>query len=295
MAEASERGRDLGQFRYDLGQFWPAVRRAQVRLQELLSPMILAELFAILNVGFLAFDIYLAHSVNQFRSRAEYIPLFFSAIAPLLLVFALVARRRSPAAWKFVGHLVGWGAVLMGLSGMILHLQSQFFYERTLRSLTYSAPFAAPLAYTGLGFLIILNRMVDAETLEWAQWVLLLTLGGFVGNFIFSVTDHAQNGFFRPLEWVPVAASAIAVGVLAVPLIMQVSRRYIRLCGAILLLQGAVGVWGFAVHAAANLRGPSIHAFNNFIYGAPPLAPLLFPNLTLLGLIALRQLASRSV
>jgi len=53
-------------------------------------------------------------------------------------------------------------------------------------------------------------------------------------------------------------------------------------------------VWGFAVHAAANFRGPSIHAFDNFIYGAPPLAPLLFPNLMLLGLIALRQLASRS-
>lgn len=282
MAEASKRSHDLRQFCHDPGQFLWA------------SPMILAELFAILNVGFLTFDIYLAHSVNQFRNRAEYVPLFFSAIAPLLLIFALTARHRSPSAWKFLGYLVGWLALLIGLSGMILHLQSHFFYERTLRSLTYSAPFAAPLAYTGLGFLVILNRMVGADTLEWAQWVLLLALGGFVGNFVFSVTDHAQNGFFRPLEWVPVAASAIAVGFLAVPLLMRVSRRYIHLCGAILLLEGGVGVWGFAVHAAANLRGPSIHAFDNFIYGAPPLAPLLFPNLTLLGLIALRQLASRS-
>ncbi len=31
-------------------------------------PQIWVELFAILNVGFLTFDIYLAHSVNQFRS-----------------------------------------------------------------------------------------------------------------------------------------------------------------------------------------------------------------------------------
>jgi len=291
MAEASDRS-------YDLGQVWPAVRRAQAHFHqyfhELTRPMILVELFAILNVGFLTFDIYLAHSVNQFRNRAEYFPLFFSSIAPLLLIFALVARHRSPAAWKYLGYFVGWIAVLTGLTGVIFHLQSHFFYERTLRSLTYSAPFAAPLAYTGLGFLILLNRMVDAETLEWAHWVLLLALGGFVGNFIFSVTDHAQNGFFRPLEWVPVVASAIAVGFLAVPLLMRVSRRYIRLCGAILLLEGAVGVWGFAVHSAANLRGPSIHAFDNFIYGAPPLAPLLFPNLTLLALTALRQLAPRS-
>ena len=51
--------------------------------------------------------------------------------------------------------------MLVGLSGVIFHLESRFFYERTLRSLTYSAPFAAPLAYTGLGFLLIMNRMVE--------------------------------------------------------------------------------------------------------------------------------------
>jgi hypothetical protein len=44
------------------------------------------------------------------------------------------------------------------------------------------------------------------------------------------------------------------------------------------------------LHAIGNLRGPSVHAFDNFIYGAPPLAPLLFPNLAVLGLIGLWQL-----
>ena len=39
-----------------------------------------------------------------------------------------------------------------------------------------------------------------------------------------------------------------------------------------------------------NLRGPSVHAFDNFIHGAPPMAPLLFPNLMVLGIIALWQL-----
>ena len=144
-----------------------------------LRPQIWVEAFAILNIGFLTFDIYLAHSVNQFRNQAEYIPLIFSASAPVLLIFALAVRYRWPAVWKDLGYLVGWAAVLVGLTGVVLHLESHFFYERTLRSLTYSAPFAAPLAYTGLGFLLIMNRMVDPESLEWAQWVLLLTLGGF--------------------------------------------------------------------------------------------------------------------
>lgn len=253
-------------------------------------PQIWVELFVILNIGFLTLDIYLAHSVNQFRNPAEYIPLVFSAAAPFLLVFALAVRYRWPAVWKDLGYFVGWAAVLIGLAGVILHLQSHFFYERTLRSLTYSAPFAAPLAYTGLGLLLIMNRMVDPDILEWAQWMLLLTLGGFIGNFVFSLADHAENGFFNPLEWVPVVASAIAVGFLAVPLLMRVSRRYVDLCAAILLLEAGVGLWGFVLHAERNLRGPSVHAFDNFIYGAPPMAPLLFPNLMVLGIIALWQL-----
>lgn len=253
-------------------------------------PQIWVEVFAILNLGFLTFDIYLAHSVNQFRNHAEYIPLIFSAAAPVVLILGLALQSRWPAVWKDLGYLVGWSAVLIGLTGVLLHLESHFFYERTLRSLTYSAPFAAPLAYTGLGFLIIMNRMVDSGSMEWAKWVLLLALGGFIGNFIFSLTDHAGNGFFNPLEWVPVVASAIAVGFLAVPLILRVPRSYIDLCAAILFLEASVGVWGFVLHAAGNLRGPSLHAYENFIYGAPPMAPLLFPNLMLLAIIGLWKL-----
>jgi hypothetical protein len=253
-------------------------------------PQIWIEVFAIANISFLTFDIFLAHSVNEFRNQAEYIPFIFSATAPLLLIPGLAVRYRWPAVWKDLGYLVGWLAVLVGLTGVILHLQSHFFYERTLRSLTYSAPFAAPLAYTGLGFLLLMNRMVDPDSLEWAQWVLMLTLGGFLGNFVFSLADHAGNGFFNPLEWVPVVASSIAVGFLTVPLFMRISRQYIDLCAAILLLEAGVGLWGFVLHAAGNLRGPSVHAFDNFIYGAPPMAPLLFPNLMVLGIIALWQL-----
>ena len=260
-----------------------------------LRPQIWIEFFAIANIGFLTFDIFLAHSVNQFRNHAEYIPFFFSATAPVVLIFALAVRYRWPAVWKDLGYLVGWIAILVGLTGVVLHLESHFFYERTIRSLTYSAPFAAPLAYTGLGFLLIMNRMVDPETEEWAGWVLFLTLGGFIGNFIFSLADHAGNAFFNPLEWVPVVASAVAVGFLAVPLITRVSRAYIDLCAAILLLEAGVGLWGFVLHASGNLRGPSVHPFDNFIYGAPPMAPLLFPNLMVLGIIALWQLRVKTL
>ena len=59
-----------------------------------ISPQLWIEVFAILNIGFLTFDIYLAHSVNQFRNRAEYIPLFFSATAPVVLMVGTGSRKR---------------------------------------------------------------------------------------------------------------------------------------------------------------------------------------------------------
>lgn len=258
-------------------------------------PELWVDAFATVNIAFLTFDIFLAHSVNQFRRPEEYIPLLFSAMSPLLMGVALVQRTRRRTVWKVLGCVVGWGAIAVGLTGVILHLESHFFVERTLRSLTYSAPFVAPLAYTGLGFLLVMNRMVVPESEEWAQWVLLFALGGFFGNFVLSLADHAENGFFYRVEWAPVVASAAAVGFLVVPLLIRVSRAFLDFCALILLAEAAVGVWGFMLHASSNLQGPSIHVFDNFIYGAAPLAPLLFPNLTLLGAIGIWQLRRLSV
>src|SRR6185369_6312604 len=117
-------------------------------------------------------------------------------------------------------------------------------------------PFAAPLAFTGLGLLLIVNRMVDADSIAWAQWVLLLALGGFAGNFVFSLTDHAQNGFFNAVEWLPVASSALAVGFLVAPFLVPVTRTHLALCAIVLLAQAIVGVLGFGFHVAADLREP---------------------------------------
>jgi len=192
-----------------------------------------------------------------------------------------------PAVWRDVGHLVGWLSIAVGLAGVILHLDSRFFEERTIRSLTYAAPFAAPLAYAGLGLLLLANRLVEPDTPEWPRWILLLGLGGFIGNFVFSLTDHAQNAFFNPLEWVPVVSSALAIGFLIVPFITSVTTPYLRLCALVLGVQALVGVLGFALHLRAVARQPDGTLFERVLGGAPPMAPLLFPNLVVLVLIAL--------
>ena len=249
------------------------------------------ELFALFNLAGLAPDIFLAHSINSFRAPAEYVPLIFSLVAPVLLIpaiWSLAQSRLQP--WRALGHFVGWTSVVIGVTGLILHLQSQFFQQWTLASLVYAAPFAAPLAYTGIGLLLIMNRMVDHEGPDWPLWVIFLALGGFVGNFIFSVTDHAQNGFFRRIEWIPVISSALAAGFLIVPLMMRVSRAYLRVCALVMVLQAVVGVIGFVLHVDADLHAVGPTLFERVIHGAPVFAPLLFPNLALLAGIGMRVL-----
>jgi hypothetical protein len=249
----------------------------------------LLEVFVLVNLGFLGPDIYLAHSTNSFRHAAEYIPLYFSLAVPVVLLAGLVALQAWSAerVWRWLGHVVGGAAVAIGIAGVIWHLGSHFFAERTLQSLVYTAPFAAPLAYTGIGLLLLMNRMVDPESADWPRWVLLLALGGFVGNFVFSLADHAQNGFFHATEWIAVASSAFAVAFLLVPFLSEIGRPFLTVCAGVMLLQVAIGLLGFYYHTAANLDGPAPGFLDNIIYGAPPLAPLLFPNLAILALIGL--------
>jgi hypothetical protein len=253
------------------------------------------EFFVLANFGGLVVDIYLAHSENAFRRGSEYIPLVFSAAAAIALLVGVALRSRSRTAWRAIGYVIGWVAVAIGLTGVVLHLDSQFFYERTVRSLTYAAPFAAPLAYTGLGLLLIANRMLDPSDVEWAQWMLLLTIGGFAGNFVFSLTDHAMNGFYNVVEWVPVVSSAFAVSFLLMPFLMKVERRFLVLCAAVLMAQGLVGLAGFGFHLRAVLRQSLPSIFERLLVGAPLMAPLLFPNLVILGLIGLFALGNATV
>lgn len=274
------------------------IDKALAELQNLLSgprlkwvhdSQLWVEMFVAVNLAILASDIYIAHSVNHFARSAEYIPFFFSIFSPLVLGVVILLRWvwGLDAAWRDVGYLVGWLSVLVGLGGVLYHLQSRFFLDHTLKSLTYAAPFAAPLAYTGLGFLLLANRMVTVRTADWARWVILLALGGFFGNFILTLTDHASNGFFLKTEWIPVISSAFATGFLIVPLVIVVTRRFLDLCIVVLAAQALVGVLGFWFHLQANLVEPGHGIWDKLVNGAPPLAPLLFPNLVGLALIGI--------
>ena len=184
--------------------------------------------FAILNIGFLTFDIYLAHSVNQFRSQAEYIPAVFlgdrrrwCCCVALAAAHALAARSGT-----ILGYLVGWAAIAGrarrrdSAPREPVLLRAHAAQPDLLRALCRAAGLHRPGISADHE-----SHGGSAESAEWAQWVLLLTLGGFIGNFVFSLTDHAENGFFIPAGVGAGGGSAFAVGFLAVPLLTRVSPR----------------------------------------------------------------------
>ena len=257
---------------------------------------LLLELFVVVNLAFLVADTWIAHEANDFAHAAEYVPPIFSAVAAAVLAVALVGvMRRSDVgvptgALRIAGWIVGGASIVVGVVGLILHLEGQFFQETTLRSLVYSAPFAAPLSFAGLGFLLLMNRMVNPSGERWAGWILLLTLGGFVGNFALALADHAQNGFFFVTEWIPVAAAALAVGYLITLFARRVSRPFLRAGFWVLGFEAAVGVAGLALHVEPLLHASRAGLAEKFLYGAPVFAPLLFPNLALLGALGLWDL-----
>lgn len=267
------------------------------------DPLAYVELFAIANVAFLAVDIGLAHAVNNFARPAEWVPVAFSVIATGLLTFALVLGGLRPAHMgagstrqliaRALGLLVGSGAVAVGIAGLLLHLESAFFAEQTLKNLVYTAPFVAPLAYTGVGLLLILDRMVDARSAEWARWVVLLALGGFAGNFVLTLADHAQNGFFHKTEWIGVVASAFAVSSLCAVLLDYDNRPLVALAAAAMAAQVVVGMLGFILHVVADLNASAASMWERILYGAPLFAPLLFADLALLAALALWSLGRR--
>ena len=260
------------------------------------EPVCWVEAFVLFNLAFLAVDIYVAHSINQFAHPAEWIPFVFSVVAPVVLIPCFPRSRASlrRGLTRTVGLLVGACSILVGIMGMVFHLESQFFISITVRSLVYTAPFVAPLSYAGLGFLLLLNRMMPTERTEWATWVIFFAATGIFGNFVLALCDHAQNGFFNWPEWIPVYVSALSFGFLMPVILRTPSRSYLKLCYWVMGLQGAAGLLGFGYHFFANLAGPSPSLWENTLYGAPIFAPLLLANLSLLAAIGLVSLHLRA-
>jgi len=103
-----------------------------------------------------------------------------------------------------------------------------------------------------------------------------------------SVIDHAKTNFENPWLWIPTIVGTFAV------LVTTAMGAYARLergdlityLAAMALLVG-VGLLGAVLHIQHNLIRQGTIVDERFIHGAPLLAPLLYANMAVLGVIVL--------
>ncbi|HRW03743.1 MAG TPA: hypothetical protein P5121_01530 [Caldilineaceae bacterium] len=263
-----------------------------------------------INELFLGIDTYLAHSESGTIVPREWIAILFGFTAGTLLLFAgLIALRNRPLA-SLIATLTLVASIGVGLLGGYFHLMraAQPFApagERlTLELLVWAPPILGPAAFAMVGVLGIsaawIEEPPDSGTLTiWRDWHLHLPYSktrayffivgmGMVAALVSSVLDHARTGFAYPSVWFATAVGIFGmVAAVTMGAIDHPSRiDYYTYVGAmvLLLIAGPIGTWR---HVQADLTAANVFVLERFLRGAPFLAPLLYANMGLLGLIVL--------
>ena len=263
-----------------------------------------------INEIFLGIDIYLAHKISGTIVPREWIPIIFGPIAGVLILGAgLIARRRRNAA-LVIANLVFTLSIAVGLLGAYYHFVRAILptgppgARVTVPLLIWAPPVVGPLVFSLVGLLGISavwrEEPTDSGRLRiWqgkhlalpysktSAYYFMVSLGT-LATLLSSVLDHARTDFSNPWLWLPVTAGVLGVITPAVIGFQQEPRRgdlLLHLLAMLFLI--LVGAVGAGLHISDNLTSGGEIIPERFIRGAPFLAPLLFSNMGLLGLITM--------
>lgn len=113
---------------------------------------------------------------------------------------------------------------------------------------------------------------------------------GMVAALVSSVLDHARTGYLSGWVWL---ATAIGIFGMVTPVVMGATSQPTRLdlytyitAMLLLVVAGPIGAW---FHIQSNLIAGNTVVIERFLRGAPFLAPLLYTNMGILGLLVLLE------
>ncbi len=263
-------------------------------------------LFTGINLIFTGLDVALAHSINSFIPVHEWIPVFFAPLGAITsFLVAFQAKPHRALLWLHLSMMIM--GVMVGIIGLGFHLNQVLSPTGRLSWawLVFGSPILAPLSFAGIsliGFYGITNEIVDGSgRLEIAglgvfkapmsrdlHFLWLVGLG-FAGSAITSIIDHAEYGYtFYKL--IPVAFGIFATTVVIYLAIARTWTRGDELTYFWTMIGGVVvGILGFAFHLSKDLADTGQISLERILVFAPVLAPLLFCDLGILGLLVVSQ------
>jgi hypothetical protein len=289
-----------------LGVIWPRFQHNRLPLSRDQSFLLLAAF----NQIFIALDIYLAHSINGTLKPKEWIPIVYGAAAGIALLAAgAVALRQRILATRLANFVFIVG-IVVGLLGAWFHLDRTVLLDSGLLSLEavstliWAPPVIGPLFFVLISVLGISAAWVEAPVnsgrlrLSGSRYIqmpysktrayMLITAIFILATLISSVLDHARLEFSNAWVWLPVAAAlfgfttALYIGIVKVPNSGDIATHAFAM-----LLLIATGVAGFVLHADASMTSAGEIVVERFLRGSPALAPLLFCNVGVMGLLAM--------
>lgn len=267
-------------------------------------------LMAAINLLFLGLDTYLAHLISGTIVPREQIPIYFGAIAGIaLLVAGLIALRNRPLA-VWLAALVLLSSTAVGLLGAYFHLiraalpTAPVGQRITVNLLVWAPPIVAPLTFALVGLWGLSAAWVedppDSGTLRITSrhrlrlpysktraYLFMVSLGT-LATLISSVLDHARSDFENFWVWIPLVAGVLGTVITAgLGALDRPTKADLAIYVGTMLFMILVGVVGAILHVQFDLTAQRTVVPERFLRGAPFLAPLLFANMGMLGLIAL--------
>jgi hypothetical protein len=265
-----------------------------------------------INELFLGIDTYLAHSISGTIVPREWIPIVFGVTAGVLLGLAGLISLKYRMAANLLATGVFTASIIVGVLGSYFHLYralqpyAQAGSQVALSFLVWAPPLLGPITFALVGILgmsaawqeapfgsgrLVLpgGRMLQMPYSKTRAYFLLAAVA-MLATLISSVFDHAHSNFANPWTWIPTVAGVFAMLVMLVlGFIESPSRSDLATYAWTMIGLALVGVLGAVLHIDHNLiRGKEV-VLERFIRGAPLLAPLLFANMGLIGLVVLLE------
>lgn len=291
---------------YWLAVAFPAVRRVRLPVSRDQAMLLMAAI----NEFFLGLDTLLAHSTSGTLRPYEWIPILFGPLAGgLLLLAGLLALRRRALA-SSLATVVFLASAVVGVLGAYFHIARAVLpnapagQQVTLDLFVLAPPILGPLAFALVGVLgisaawvedppdsglLVLSRRrrLQLPYPKTQAYCFAVSMGVLVA-LVSSVLDHARAGFENPWLWLPLATGVLGMVVAALLGMIERPTRLdlLTYVGAMLALIVVGGV-GALLHIQSDLGWQNAVIVERFLRGAPFLAPLLYCNMGLLGLIAL--------